>query len=60
MSIFGVYFVVSLLREAGWPRKQGVFGGETYDTTIADAAIDEMVDWAASLGSGRPMLINPW
>lgn len=56
MSIFGYYFVVSLLREAGWPRKQGLFKGEAYDTAIADAAIDQMVDWAASLGAGRPML----
>jgi len=53
MSIFGYYFVSSLLREAGWPSKQGVFRGEAYDTTIADAAIDQMVDWAASLGAGR-------
>lgn len=56
MSIFGYYFVESLLREAGWPRKQGLFKGEAYDTTIADAAIDQMVDWAASLGAGRPAL----
>lgn len=56
MSIFGYYFVGSLLREAGWPRKQGLFRGEAYDTTIADAAIDQMVDWAASLGAGRPTI----
>ena len=56
MSIFGYYFVGSLLREAGWPRKQGVLRREAYDTTIADAAIDQMVDWAASLGAGRPRI----
>jgi hypothetical protein len=56
MSIFGYYFVGSLLREAGWPRKRGLFRGEAYDTAIADAAIDQMVDWAASLGAGRPAL----
>lgn len=56
LSIFGFYFVGSLLREAGWPRKQGLFKGEGYDTLIADAAIDQMVNWAASLGAGRPNL----
>jgi|GEM_PF-1781173 len=56
MSIFGYYFIGSLLRDAGWPRKQGLFRGETYDTTIVDAAIDQMVDWAASLGAGRPTI----
>jgi len=56
VSIFGYYFVGSLLREAGWPRKQGLFKRLSYDTTIADAAIDQMVDWAASLGAGRPAL----
>lgn len=56
MSIFGYYFIGSLLRDAGWPRKQGLFRGEAYDTTIVDAAIDQMVDWAASLGAGRPTI----
>ena len=56
MSIFGYYFIGSLLQEAGWPRKQGLFRGEAYDTTVVDAAIDQMVDWAASLGAGRPTI----
>jgi hypothetical protein len=56
LSIFGYYFVESLLRQAGWPRKRGLLRGEAYDTAIADAAIDQMVDWAASLGAGRPPL----
>jgi hypothetical protein len=56
MSILGFYFVSSLLREAGWPRKQGLFKGEGFDTFIVDATIDQMVDWAAALGAGRPRL----
>lgn len=56
MSIFGFYFVTSLLREGGWPRKQGILGGEAYDTLIADSAIDQMVDWGAAIGAGRPRL----
>lgn len=56
MSIFGFFLVTSLLREAGWPRKQGIFGAEAYDTAIADSAIDQMVDWGAAIGAGRPRL----
>lgn len=56
MSILGFYFVTSLLREAGWPRKQGLFRRAAIDTIIADSATDQMVDWAASLGAGRPTL----
>lgn len=56
MSILGFHFVSSLLREAGWPRKRGMFKGDGIDTIITDAAIDQMVDWAAALGAGRPSL----
>lgn len=56
MAIIGLYFVSGLLREAGWPRKQGFFRKEVLDTTILDLAIDQMVDWAAALGAGRPRL----
>ncbi len=54
MSLFGFYFVTSLLREMGWPRKQGLFRRVAIDSTVADGAIDQMVNWAASLGAGRP------
>jgi hypothetical protein len=56
MSIFGFYFVAQLLREAGWPRKQGMFKGQAYDTFMVDVAIAQSVDWAAALGAGRPRL----
>ena len=56
MSIFGFFFVTSLLREAGWPRRQGILGGKTYDTALVDIVIDQMVDWGAALGAGRPRL----
>jgi hypothetical protein len=56
MSIFGFYFVSGILREAGWPKKQGIFRKEVLDSTILDSAIDEMIDWAAALGAGRPAL----
>ena len=56
MSLFGCYFFTSLLHEMGWPRKQGLFRRAAIDTTVADLAIDQMVNWAASLGAGRPAL----
>jgi hypothetical protein len=57
MSIFGFYFVTGLLREAGWPRRKGFLNNTAViDTTILDSAIDQMVDWAAALGAGRPTL----
>lgn len=54
MSIFGFYFVSGLLREAGWPQKKGILRKNVVDTTILDGAIDQMVDWAAAIGAGRP------
>lgn len=46
MSIFGFHFVVSVLREAKWPRKQGILGREVVDSAIADQVI--VTCWAAS------------
>ena len=56
MAIFGLYFVRKLLEEAGWPRKQGLFGKLVIDVEILDSATNQMVDWAASIGAGRPRL----
>ncbi len=50
MSIFGLYFVRSLMHEAGWPRKQGLLRADAFDTTIADHAVEQMIDWASALG----------
>lgn len=56
MSIFGFYFVSGLLREAGWPQKQGILRRNVVDTIVLDAAIGQMVDWAAAIGAGQPKL----
>jgi hypothetical protein len=56
MSVFAFYFVSGLLREAGWPRKQGMFRTEVVDTTVLDSTVDQMIDWAAGLGACRPHL----
>lgn len=57
MSIFGFYFITTILRQVGWPRRRGLFNSEAVvDTLIADVAIDQMVDWSAALGACRPRL----
>lgn len=57
MSIFSFYFLTTILHQAGWPRRRGLFSSEAVvDTLIADAAIDLMVDWSAALGACRPRL----
>ena len=56
MSIFGFYFVSGMLREAGWPKKQGILRRNVVDTNVLDAVVGQMVDWAAALGAGRPKL----
>ena len=52
----GFYFFTGLLRETGWPRKQGLFKRLVVDTTVVDLIVDQMITWGASLGAGRPAL----
>ena len=54
MSMFGFYFVQAILEQAGWPRKEGLFGGPHYDTFIVDQVIDQMLSWGASIAAERP------
>jgi hypothetical protein len=56
MSIFGLYFTKNMLIQMNWPRKQGLFGKEVIDTTIFDSTVNQMIDWAAALGAGKPKL----
>ena len=57
MSTFGFYFITSFLKQAGWPKRRGLFNSDAVvDTRIADGAIDQMVDWSAALGACRPRL----
>lgn len=56
-SIFGFYYVVGLLRHAGWPKRRGLFNSEAVvSTVVLDSVIDQMIDWAASIGACRPKL----
>lgn len=43
-----------MLQESGWPRKQGLLGKNVIDSNIFDSVIDQMVNWGAALGAGRP------
>lgn len=57
MAIFGLYYTKNMLRLMKWPRTQGTFKKSQYiDSTIFDSTIDQMVDWGAALGAGKPKL----
>ncbi|MCJ7714531.1 hypothetical protein MUO66_08770 [Candidatus Bathyarchaeota archaeon] len=56
-SIFGFYFVFGLLEHMGWPRRRSLFNPiAIVDSLILDSTIDQMIDWAASIGACRPDL----
>jgi len=55
MAIFGFYFVTTLLKQAGWPKRRSVFNSEAIiNTLITDSIINQMIDWSAALGACRP------
>lgn len=54
MSILGSYFVNTLLKQAGWPKRQSILNSdEVISSLIADSIINQMIDWAALLGACR-------
>lgn len=56
-SIFGFYYIVGLLGQMGWPKRRGLFNSEgVVSTLVLDGAVDQMIDWAASIGACRPKL----
>lgn len=56
-SIFGFYYVVGLLSQMGWPRRRRLFNSEAVvNSLIFDSTVDQMIDWAASIGACRPKL----
>src|ERR1035437_3886737 len=41
----------------GWPRRRSLFNSEAvFNSIILDGAIDQMIDWSASIGACRPDL----
>jgi len=56
-SIFGFYYVVGLLRHIGWPKRRSLFNSEAVvNSLVLDSAIDQMIDWSASIGACCPDL----
>lgn len=56
-SIFGFYYVVTLLRQMNWPRRRSLFNSEAVvNSLVLDSAVDQMIDWSASIGACRPEL----
>jgi len=56
-SIFGFYYIVGLLGHMGWPRRRSLFNSEAVvNSLVLDSAVDQMIDWSASIGACRPNL----
>jgi hypothetical protein len=56
-SIFGFYYIAGLLSHMGWPRRRSLFNSEAVvNCLILDLTIEQMIDWAASIGACRPNL----
>ncbi len=51
----GFYYIIGLLHHLGWPKRRGLFNSEAIiNSIILDSAIDQMIDWSASIGACRP------
>ena len=56
-SIFGFYYIVGLLGHMGWPRRRSLFNSEAVISGLVfDSAVDQMIDWSASIGACCPNL----
>ena len=56
-SSFGFYYIVGLLSHVGWPRRRSLFNSEAViNSLVFDSAVDQMIDWSASIGACRPNL----
>jgi len=56
-SIFGFYYIMGLLSHMGWPRRKSLFNSEAVvNSLILDSAVEQLIDWAASIGACRPKL----
>ncbi len=56
MAVFGLYYTKNMLRLMDWPRKQGLLKKEYIDRTVFNMTVNQMVDWAAAIGAGKPNL----
>lgn len=56
-SIFSFYYITGLLDHMGWPKRRSLFNSEAViNSLILDSAVDQMIDWSASIGACRPDL----
>jgi len=56
-SIFSFYYIMGLLNHMGWPRRKSLFNSEAVvNSLILDSAVEQMIDWAVSIGACRPKL----
>lgn len=56
-SIFGFYYIMGLLSHMGWPKRRSLFNSEAVvNSLILDSTVEQMIDWAASIGACRPKL----
>ncbi|HEY6541474.1 MAG TPA: hypothetical protein VIZ18_11070 [Ktedonobacteraceae bacterium] len=56
MAIFGYYFITNMLQGTGWPRRQGLLKKEVVNTLLLETIENQMINWAAAIGAGRPNL----
>lgn len=48
---------MGLLSHMGWPRRKSLFNSEAVvNSLILDSAVEQLIDWAASIGACRPKL----
>lgn len=48
---------MGLLSHMGWPRRKSLFNSEAVvNSLILDSAVEQMIDWATSIGACRPKL----
>lgn len=56
-SIFGFYYIMGLLSHMGWPKRRSLFNSEAVvNSLILDSTVEQMIDWATSIGACRPKL----
>lgn len=56
-TFLGIHYVNGVLQATGWPRRKSLLNSTAViDSAILDLTINQMIDWAASIGACRPKL----
>jgi hypothetical protein len=57
MSIYGLYFTKTIVEQTGAAKRRNVLNSEAVvDTAVLNGIVNQMVDWAATIGACRPRL----